>query len=361
MYKLSICIPTRNRPQSLLKTVAEVQQQIRELKREQDIEIVVADNTDQPQLFVDPSQILATNLRYEINDGNLGYARNINKLITMAAGEYVWLLSDDDILRPMAVERIFQALQDKGGQEINYLTFFSGAQRDGKILTENLHFSDCTQHYFARGKDFLVKYWRSILFVSVNIFHREKIAEFAGKFDLFEKVNDVFQNSLLSLSFIDKFGCVRVIPETLLIDSCEDKLYTPFQSVNIAVLSLVKLMCQLRELGVSRESLRVVQRDIDISILFNGLRFAIRRIETEDDFDYAAQYRKILSWKNLYMSTKIKTEVMFLLLKMPRAISKIIVKIIFGIKRKQDVYADFKDASREWYRRMKSKEIKVSY
>lgn len=360
MYKLSICIPTRNRPQDLLKTVKEVQSQISVLGAQHDIEIIVADNTDQQDMFVDADIFIADNVRYVINEGNLGYARNINKLILLADGEYVWLLSDDDMVLPNAVMEIYDVLGAQGDKSINYLTFFSGVKNE-KDTDENFYFKECQKFYYEDGNDFLVKYWLSVIFVSVNIFHRQNLISFAKSKGLFENINDVFQNSLMNIGFISQCGGVRIIPKTLLFDSYANKLYTPFHSVNVPILNYVKLLCQLRAQGVPRRLLYIIKKDMDMSILFNGLRFLVRLIETEDDFDYAGHYMRLLAYRYLYFSSKAKAVVIIFLLKCPRMISKFLIKSFLVVVGKAEKYEEFKSEGRKWYGRLQSETTRVSY
>jgi glycosyltransferase involved in cell wall biosynthesis len=322
--------------------------------------VVIADNTDQPELFIDPAKISAENVRYVINEGNLGYARNINKLILLADGEYVWLLSDDDIVQPDAVKEIYGALVSHEDKNINYLTFFSGNFKENEPA-EDIYFNGCERDYFESGKDFLKSYWKSVIFVSLNVFHRRRVIEFAKENKLFDCVNDVFQNSLLLISFIDQFGHVFIISKVLLLTNCADKLYAPFHSVSVPILNYTKLLCQLRRLSLSAETSREMKKDIDMSIMFNALRFAVRRIETPDSFNYAAEYRRLLFWKDVFLTTKLKVFVSMLILMMPRALSRLSVKLILILKGKSIFYKEWKEASCHWYHRLYSEKVKVSY
>jgi glycosyltransferase involved in cell wall biosynthesis len=51
-------------------------------------------------------------VRYIRNDSNLGHLRNYNKGIDLARGEYVWLISADDVLwRPYVLERYIERME----------------------------------------------------------------------------------------------------------------------------------------------------------------------------------------------------------------------------------------------------------
>ncbi len=51
-------------------------------------------------------------IQYHKNESNIGVARNILKVVEMADGEFVWLLGDDDLLMPDAIDKVI-ALIDK--------------------------------------------------------------------------------------------------------------------------------------------------------------------------------------------------------------------------------------------------------
>ena len=359
-YSLSICIPTRNRPQELVKTVKTIQGQIIASRALDRVEILISDNTDEDNLKVDPAAWQDTNIRYVSNEGNIGYARNLNKLIRNARGKYVWFLADDDSILESAVESILQCLENQKLKAINYLTFYSGAVWDG-VRDENFYFKNCTQHYFAEGRDFLEKYWLNCIFVSVNIFDREKMISHAEKHNIFNNINDVYQNSLLCISFINAYGHVQIIPKTLVFDSYARKLYTPFNSVSIPVLDYVKLLLQLKNLDVDKACLQKIKKDVDASLLSNGVRFVIRKIETGDTFDYAAEYRKVIGNKELYLSSRAKAGFVYLLFKCNTMVSKPIVKALYRIRRKKNLYEHTRQESISWYEDLKKIKVKVSY
>jgi len=356
---LSICIPTRNRPAALQKTVNTIQGQVIAANALHKVEILISDNTDTESLRIDPGVFPYENIRYMSNKGNIGYARNVNKLIVEAQGQYVWLLADDDIVLESAVQSIVDSLEAQK-EPIYYLTFYSGAVWGG-VRDDNFYFKNCTQHYFAEGKDFLEKYWRSIIFISVNIFHREKMISHARQHDLFNNRNDVYQNSLMGISFVDTFGHVKIIPKTLLFDSYDQKLYTPFNSVSVPVLEYVKLLTQLGDLGVNKVCLASVKKDVDSSILSNGLRLVIRKIETADEFDYAAEFRKVINNKKLFLSSRIRARLIYTLFQWSPLVVRPMVKLIYMLKGKAALYATMRKENIDWYKEIQKKNVKVSY
>lgn len=107
--KLTIAIPTYNRCSKLEECVNRVIEYCRGL----DVEIIISDNasTDNTQEIV--ARIIKENpeIRYYRNSENLGFDGNFFNCFKKAWGEYVWLLSDDDILLPGAIESVLTGLE----------------------------------------------------------------------------------------------------------------------------------------------------------------------------------------------------------------------------------------------------------
>jgi abequosyltransferase len=105
--KLSICIPTLNRAQFIGDTLRSVV-----LQATNECEIVVLDgaSTDSTEQIVGHYVQQFPRLRYIKQDKNGGFDRDLDRLVGLALGEYVWLMTDDDILRPDAVPTVLRAI-----------------------------------------------------------------------------------------------------------------------------------------------------------------------------------------------------------------------------------------------------------
>jgi len=96
--KLSICIPTYNRPELLKNTIENLVNNI--YKKDFLKEILIIDNSEKN----DSKDIVKNYLkdygkiRYIKNHTNLGAEGNFKKSIYEATGEYIWIIGDDDIL-----------------------------------------------------------------------------------------------------------------------------------------------------------------------------------------------------------------------------------------------------------------------
>jgi len=78
------------------------------------IELFISDNcsTDNTSLTVQ-ERLKHTGIavRYVRNSENLGYDRNVDQVVRMAQGKFVWTLSDDDRLIPGSINTVLQILE----------------------------------------------------------------------------------------------------------------------------------------------------------------------------------------------------------------------------------------------------------
>lgn len=111
--RLSICMPTRNRAAFIGQALESIIAQA-----DESIEIVVIDgaSSDNTQSVVQKYQQRFKNLHYLRQEINGGVDRDMAKAITLARGEYCWLFSDDDRLKPQAIKRAFKEIES--GYEI---------------------------------------------------------------------------------------------------------------------------------------------------------------------------------------------------------------------------------------------------
>ena len=103
--RISICTPTYNRADHLNNCLHSI---ISNKSRSAiDFEVCVSDNcsTDDTEKVVRRAQ-QSIDIKYNKNTKNLGVSRNFLNVVRMAQGEFVWLLGDDDLLMPYALERL---------------------------------------------------------------------------------------------------------------------------------------------------------------------------------------------------------------------------------------------------------------
>jgi glycosyltransferase involved in cell wall biosynthesis len=110
--KVSIGIPTYNGEKYLAQSIESVLMQLPEI-HEQQIEILISDNASTDgtaaiaKRYVEKLPYIIT---YTCNSQNIGYDRNVDNLFKVAKGEYLWLLGDDDMLMPGALQKLFSVI-----------------------------------------------------------------------------------------------------------------------------------------------------------------------------------------------------------------------------------------------------------
>jgi len=121
--KLSICIPTYNRSGSLTNCLNSIA--IAAKDHVGRFEICVSDNgsDDDTRSAVEKAP-LSLVINYNKNSKNLGIPRNFLHVVSMAKGEFVWLIGDDDLLLPDAFDRLLPLLDNNNGIDFFYLNSF---------------------------------------------------------------------------------------------------------------------------------------------------------------------------------------------------------------------------------------------
>ncbi len=99
---ISICIPTYNRPQSLLNCLNSLATQTNK-----NFEVCISDNCSNANIknLIRPFK-KKLKIKYQRNKKNLGFALNLLKVSLMAKGDFIWFLGDDDLLVNNAIAKL---------------------------------------------------------------------------------------------------------------------------------------------------------------------------------------------------------------------------------------------------------------
>lgn len=105
---LSFCIATRNRSALIGATIRSILDQITD-----ECEIVVVDgaSTDGTQSVMNELCNADHHVRYFRRENNGGVDRDFDRAVEMASGKYCWLMPDDDILTPSAVDTVLATIR----------------------------------------------------------------------------------------------------------------------------------------------------------------------------------------------------------------------------------------------------------
>jgi glycosyltransferase involved in cell wall biosynthesis len=112
MIKLSICIATLNRGALIVQTLDSIVSQLTD-----QVEIVIVDgaSTDNTEEVVLAYRQRYANVHYIRLAHKGGVDQDYSRAVELATGEYCWLFSDDDIIKPGAIDAVVDVLQKKPG------------------------------------------------------------------------------------------------------------------------------------------------------------------------------------------------------------------------------------------------------
>ena len=121
--KISICIPTYKRVDSLINCLNSIA--IAAKKHVGRFEICVSDNgSDKRTSYIVKNAAKPLEVNYHQNEKNIGVSRNFIQVVSMAKGEFAWLIGDDDLLLPDTFDRLLPLLDEKKGIDFFYLNSF---------------------------------------------------------------------------------------------------------------------------------------------------------------------------------------------------------------------------------------------
>jgi abequosyltransferase len=110
--RLSICIATLNRAAFLSQTLHSIASQATD-----EIEIVIVDgaSTDNTEQVVQQCRHMFPHLNYLRLSAKGGVDQDYCRAVELAQGDYCWLMSDDDLLKPGAIQAVLTATQHAYG------------------------------------------------------------------------------------------------------------------------------------------------------------------------------------------------------------------------------------------------------
>ena len=162
--RLTIAIPTYNRPEPLRQTLLALRSQANE-----DVELVVVDNASIPPAEPVVDEVMAGSawaIRVIRNAANVGMCANILRCFEVANTEWLWVLSDDDVVDPAAVETILDIVRQHP-----QLLFATCSIPALPIASDRL----CESvDAFFQALDSIPR----IIFISSSIYHRQRLVPY---------------------------------------------------------------------------------------------------------------------------------------------------------------------------------------
>ena len=129
---VSVCIPTYNSVLFLKETLESIL-----LQSYQNIEIIIGDNASNDGTcdVIDAFAKLDKRISFYINQTNIGYSKNCNKLISLANGDFIAIYHSDDVYEFDIIEKEVNFLN----KNINFLGVFTSYEKikeNGDIITK---------------------------------------------------------------------------------------------------------------------------------------------------------------------------------------------------------------------------------
>lgn len=106
-YLLSIVIPTRNRQKYCMEAV----KQIAGLHIEK-LQLVIQDNSNTQELEKS-LEIIDADIKYHFHPGELSFVDNFNEALSLADGEYICMIGDDDGVLPDIMDVVRMAVKER--------------------------------------------------------------------------------------------------------------------------------------------------------------------------------------------------------------------------------------------------------
>jgi abequosyltransferase len=177
--KLSICIPTYNRADYLIRTLNLLKNQLNS-----DVQLVISDNhsTDTTRKKIENFKKNNSFLNIKIchQEKNLGFDKNVLSVINLADGQYCWLLSDDDFIIYNSIQRILKKIEEMPDTALFLINYSRFDVNQKKItakkminLKNDVAYTDFNSFYFTKtSRSYFYILGTNIITMSVNVFKR---------------------------------------------------------------------------------------------------------------------------------------------------------------------------------------------
>jgi abequosyltransferase len=171
---ISICILSYNRPETLNRLLNSI-----DTKFKNNIEVVVCEDCsprhEEIYSVVESYSVKVSNpVRFYQNEQNLGYDGTFNRLMQLAAGEWLIFMGDDDEFVPQAFDKMFVFLKDN--PNLGYV-MKSHYLIHSKEDVEQFRYFKSTK-FFSEGEDAYLKLFRRSVFIAGFTIRRKFAAPF---------------------------------------------------------------------------------------------------------------------------------------------------------------------------------------
>jgi glycosyltransferase involved in cell wall biosynthesis len=175
MKKISLCVPSYNRPETLRQLINSYRKQNYPNK-----ELVISDDSPNESIKKMVEKLNDKTIRYFHNYPGLGFSKNLLESIKRASGDYIILLGDDDVfLSPDVFSEYVKVFEENSSVGFIYS---NQIQFSNKMNVEYIINFFSENKLFKKGKEAMENMWiRSIFIGGIGIRNSRNIIDFYSK------------------------------------------------------------------------------------------------------------------------------------------------------------------------------------
>lgn len=287
---LSICIPTYNRKNELIKLLDFLLSE--NIHTYNSIELIVSDNGSKYNAYdiLSYYQKKIKNMKINIFPSNVGVIKNFRTVVSMSNSKYVWIIGDDDILYKGIINKVARCLAEN--KNISHIFINHCTSRNNKIISSKVY--NGKTGYFNNGiemfENICMNSYTSfgiLMFMSANIYKRDYVLECNGIIDqLNEKDNLALP---LGYSLYCSKGPGYVIGEVYINDICDniswsDSAFKVQYRDMIAIVNKISI-----HMGIEKRIDKLLLKKFQFKYSeFQCIRF--RKRINSDDYNYVMKW-----------------------------------------------------------------------
>lgn len=180
--KISVCIPAYNRSSVLPELLDSI---LNQDFKEYEVLICEDDSRERPEIqeiIKRYSKLYPGYIRYIENDKNLGYDRNMRKLVANAHGDYCMFMGNDDLMCCGALKKVASTIDKYESVGVIVRSYASFDETPDKINQVFRYFPE--ERVFPAGSDSISTVFRRSVVIPGMVIHREAAQRLeTSKFD----------------------------------------------------------------------------------------------------------------------------------------------------------------------------------
>ncbi|TSC95190.1 MAG: abequosyltransferase [Parcubacteria group bacterium Licking1014_1] len=201
---LSIIIPTYNRAIYLGNLLSCIAPQVKESGL---VQICISNNssTDNTrEVIMNFIEKYPGLIVYNENERNLGFDRNMFKVIKMAQGDFTWFLCDDDLVVENGIEKVIYFIKNNCGENIGFMTLATRSYFIDKKTGKQVTYSDTIEKdkpkvYKMDKKDIIGQCFPASVFTSTMLFNNNFLKK------ILEEEKTIIEKALEAKEYIQTF------------------------------------------------------------------------------------------------------------------------------------------------------------